>query len=250
MKRGFSLVELSIVLVILGLLVGGVLAGQSLVRGAQLRAMISEEQRFVAAEQSFHDKYRAVAGDFNNAVAYWGLSTGCSGTVVNGTCNGNGDGLVANSGGAGATAEQLQFWNQLALAGLIEGSYTGIAGAVGVLDSTAGKNIPASRWTNAGWNINYNANSAGDPTFYAFDYQHYFIDGTYSSGGPSTNATMTPADAWNIDGKTDDGLPGTGSVIAVGWSTCTTSATKTDYTGTYKLTDSGIDCALAFVQAF
>ena len=49
MRQGFSLVELSIVLVILGLLTGGILAGQSLIRAAELRAVTTEYQRYTAA---------------------------------------------------------------------------------------------------------------------------------------------------------------------------------------------------------
>lgn len=58
-KRGFSLVELSIVLVILGLLTGGILAGQSLIRAAELRAVSTEYSRYATAVQSFRDKYFA-----------------------------------------------------------------------------------------------------------------------------------------------------------------------------------------------
>ena len=71
MRKGFSLVELSIVLVILGLLVGGVLSGQSLIRAAELRAATQEYQRYYTATQTFRDKYFAIPGDFNNAQAFW-----------------------------------------------------------------------------------------------------------------------------------------------------------------------------------
>ena len=62
-QRGFTLVELSIVLVILGLLVGGVLSGQSLIRAAELRAVSTEHSKFVTAMNSFRDKYFAAPGD-------------------------------------------------------------------------------------------------------------------------------------------------------------------------------------------
>lgn len=60
--KAFSLVELSIVLVILGLLTGGILAGQSLIRAAELRAVSTEYSRYITATQSFRDKYFAVPG--------------------------------------------------------------------------------------------------------------------------------------------------------------------------------------------
>jgi prepilin-type N-terminal cleavage/methylation domain-containing protein len=59
-RRGFSLVELSIVLVILGLLTGGILTGQNLIRAAELRSAVTELQRHQASTQSFRDKYFAI----------------------------------------------------------------------------------------------------------------------------------------------------------------------------------------------
>lgn len=67
MTRGFSLVELSIVLVILGLLTGGILAGQSLIRAAELRSVTTEYGRWVTAMHSFRDKYMAIPGDMRDA---------------------------------------------------------------------------------------------------------------------------------------------------------------------------------------
>jgi len=101
-KQGFSLVELSIVLVILGLLVGGVLSGQSLIRAAELRKYITLQDRYRTALLSFRDKYFALPGDMTNATAFWGAksATNClnnAGAAVNtatGTCDGNGDGNI------------------------------------------------------------------------------------------------------------------------------------------------------------
>ncbi|MBX9726410.1 MAG: prepilin-type N-terminal cleavage/methylation domain-containing protein, partial [Rickettsiales bacterium] len=97
----FSLVELSIVLVILGLLVGGVLSGQSLIRAAELRAVSTEYSRYVTSAQTFRDKYFALPGDMNNATRFWGNlgGTNCTNSagtsaVTTGTCDGNGDGQV------------------------------------------------------------------------------------------------------------------------------------------------------------
>ncbi|MGB1540395.1 MAG: prepilin-type N-terminal cleavage/methylation domain-containing protein, partial [Rickettsiales bacterium] len=66
-KAGFSLVELSIVLVILGLLTGGILGGQSLIRAAELRSVSKEYEKYQTAINIFKDKYFALPGDFNNA---------------------------------------------------------------------------------------------------------------------------------------------------------------------------------------
>ena len=73
MRSGFSLVELSIVLVILGLLTGGILAGQNLIRAAELRSVTTQFQNYHAAVMTFRDKYFALPGDMANAEDFWGL---------------------------------------------------------------------------------------------------------------------------------------------------------------------------------
>ena len=69
---GFSLLELSIVLVILGLLAGGVLSGKSLIRAAELRTIGTERDRFRTAMYAFRDKYFMLPGDISNATSFWG----------------------------------------------------------------------------------------------------------------------------------------------------------------------------------
>src|SRR5690606_1501704 len=99
MKAGFSLVELSIVLVILGLLTGGILGGQSLIKAAELRSVATERQQWQIAINSFKGKYRALPGDMPNATAFWGVAAnggggaGCAQFISTGTetCDGNGN---------------------------------------------------------------------------------------------------------------------------------------------------------------
>ncbi len=127
--RAFSLVELSIVLVILGLLTGGILTGQSLIRASELRSITTDMNRYVTATQTFRDKYFAVPGDMRNATAFWGVAAGtgsdatCANTVSTSaaTCNGNGDGVIQTFNVA--FDEIFLAPKHLANAGLIEGSY-------------------------------------------------------------------------------------------------------------------------------
>lgn len=71
MKNAFSLVELSIVLVILGLLTGGILAGQNLIRAAELRSVTTQLQQYQTALQTFRNKYFALPGDMTKATDFW-----------------------------------------------------------------------------------------------------------------------------------------------------------------------------------
>jgi prepilin-type N-terminal cleavage/methylation domain-containing protein len=261
MKRtGFSLVELSIVLVILGLLVGGVLAGQSLIHASQLRAVTTGYMRYVTATVAFNDKFSELPGDMKDATSYWGVSTACGGAVANGTCNGNGNGAVENAAAVSTSGEVFQFWNHLALAGLIAGKYTGVAGPTNVVtgaDSVLGTNVPKGPIETTGWAMYYQPNYAGDVSTYKFDYGNTLIFGGNNPGSIPDQAGLKPEDAWNIDAKVDDGMPGTGKVMAhesYGWANaangCTTSASNTDYSGNYNLQNSGLACSLKFPKVF
>src|SRR5262245_51071879 len=99
-QTGFTLIEIAIVLVIIGLLLGGVLKGQELITSARVRNMISQQDGIKAAYFGFLDRYRALPGDYTAATTNInGISTasGCGG-ATNG--NGNGNGRI-ESGAAG-----------------------------------------------------------------------------------------------------------------------------------------------------
>lgn len=158
MRTGFSLVELSIVLVILGLLVGGILAGQSLIRAAELRSVSTEYARITTSLHAFRDRYFAIPGDFREATRFWQrmTTTGCtsnSSAALNasGACDGDGNGMLNNGTAVSAPSEPYQLWRHLALAGLIEGSFTGTSGPSGNHHGVIGTNVPASKIGGAGW---------------------------------------------------------------------------------------------------
>ena len=72
-SHGFSLVELSIVLVIVGLLTGGILMGQNLIRNAEIQGVMKELAKYSDAVIAFRDQYDALPGDLPDAGNYWGL---------------------------------------------------------------------------------------------------------------------------------------------------------------------------------
>lgn len=251
--RGFSLVELSIVLVILGLLTGGILAGQSLIRAAELRAASSEYTRYSTAEKTFRDKYFALAGDMPNATRFWGDDNAqcADGAIANGTpgtCNGNGNGTVdSTGGGANVTNEMFRYWQHLALAGLIEGSYTGNAGSVSGVDADFGSNAPRSKLSNGGWFSRYLDNS-GAATSDRFNYNY---DTFYTLGAEGDNiwndtGILKPEEVWNIDTKMDDGKPAVGNIIVGPGSSCTDATSNTDRAASYKLSSTANNCWMHF----
>lgn len=249
LSEAYTLVELSIVLVIFGLLVGGVLAGKSLIRAAELRAMPAEVSRHVTAIHSFQDKYLALPGDMSNATSFWGTETSCPGNFSNPstdarTCNGDG-------GGALSWTEIWRAWQHLANAGLVEGQYTGVNGSISTSQyGTVGLNIPASRTSNvAGYGFIW-IGSITSGNLFPGNYGNGLRYG-YGSGMDSSADTLLGSEAWNIDTKMDDGKPGTGimrSHTNSHRSLCATTDNLT--TAEYHLTTTTKGCNLIFRSGY
>lgn len=246
-KAGFSLVELSIVLVILGLLTGGILAGQSLIRAAELRAVSTEYQRYIAAVQSFRGKYLMLPGDMNNATRFWGQVSSCPDTASTGTltCDGNGDGIVINN------SEPTWAWQQLAAAGLIEGTYLGRPGAGTSSDPVHGPlNNPSSRLRPALWVTGYWSLLSGDGTRFDGAYGHVLQFGIGTNTSSNSTAVLKPEELWNIDSKMDDGVPNTGNVVARRYATCTNAANSASTNVSYALSTASVECVGVFRNSF
>lgn len=112
-QAGFTLLEIAIVMVIIGVLLGAVLKGQELITGARVRDLISVQDGLKGAFFGFQDRFRAYPGDYPAAT-----------TNINGaTVNGNGNAQIELL--AGGVAEHVAAWEHLARAGFfISGSYT------------------------------------------------------------------------------------------------------------------------------
>lgn len=236
---GFSLVELSIVLVILGLLAGGILAGQSLIHAAELRSVTVDVQRFTTASHAFRDRYFGVPGDFAKATDFWGASAApasCFTTAGTGTqtCNGNGNGYIewALAGG-----ENYGFWKHLANAGLVEGNYTGIASSGA---EVAGTNIARSKLPNTGF-VAFSDNG----TLYGY-HGHAFMIADQIASGAYEGGVVKAEDAWNLDTKMDDGRADSGHFLTASGNGETGCITGTNWVkgAAYNLTDTSVTCRL------
>jgi prepilin-type N-terminal cleavage/methylation domain-containing protein len=186
-QSGFTLIEIAIVLVIIGLLLGGVLKGQELITAARVRNLISSQDGVKAAYFGFLDRYRALPGDYGPTATAQANIPGC------GAC------LGGNSNGQIAGADEPQIaWEHLSKAGFITGSYT----------------YPA---TAAASNTNTPTNPYGSLVQLIFD-------GVYregNNGGADTGTNRhnlktggnIPSDIMaEVDRKVDDGLAGTGQM--------------------------------------
>ena len=124
-QSGFTLIEIAIVLVIIGLLLGGILKGQELITQGRIRNVANDFQSVTAAVNLYQDRYRALPGDDIGAAGRWTTTTSGGGDGIIGT------GTAATPAYNSATAgdESRLFWQHLRLAGLIGGPTT--SGAVG-----------------------------------------------------------------------------------------------------------------------
>lgn len=206
-RRGFTLIELSIVLVIIGLIVGGVLVGQTLITAAKQRKLISVHEEFKTGWMVFRDKYKALPGDMLNATNVFGTAAACPTinytSFTSGTCNGDGSRKIGWSGSYG---EQTLVWHHLGYAGLIKQgtqpnfyyhSYFNESNVYSFLGSTS--NTLAELYAGTGMVGN------------ALQTSRYH---TIADGAPLNQpiaAAFNPMYSQGIDQKIDDGFPLSGN---------------------------------------
>ncbi len=203
-QQGFTLIEIAIVLVIIGLLLGGVLKGQELITSARVRNIVASQDGIKAAYFGFLDRYRALPGDYLLAAAQANIP-GC------GACfGGNGDGQIINGGGV---SEDVHVWEHLSKSGFITGSY--VSGALNAASATA--NTPS--------------NAYGSLIQLQFD-NNYQDAAPTNRHNLKTGANIPSDILAEVDRKVDDGLATAGQMrysgfggAAAGGGTCFTVAT-------------------------
>jgi prepilin-type N-terminal cleavage/methylation domain-containing protein len=220
-RKGFTLIELSIVLVIIGLIVGGVLTGRDLIRAAELRSVAKQSEEFNTAVNTFRLKYNGIPGDLINATQFgWVLPD--QGFGVSG-----GDGLLQSTNGATEGSivipgmETSHFWYQLANSGLIKFGLS-IPPTARLSDSLQNTGwiksyLPTTKENQSNFWLVWNENGVNYYSIFGLEAVQY----TYGSALASSQATnnginpaFSPVDARQIDEKLDDGKPNSGFILA------------------------------------
>lgn len=261
-RQAFTLIELSIVLVVIGLIIGGVMVGRELYVQSVLRGQLATIERYYLAVRTFKLKYNCIPGDCLNATSF-GLGTG-------GGPGQNGDGNeIINYNSSGEFApfwsyqqERLNFWYHLAQAGLIEGGYKGYDTATN----------PATNAALRGYNPEpalgkpHDAGGGGIPSIVPWVTYLAIVTMHPSSYGYALNTR----DTYWMDAKIDNALPLTGklrissSYSALSWNSGTSYGCNTNNTNAYDTSgswnsyggpaDNGhperVECGLIFMNKF
>lgn len=259
-RNAFSLVELSIVLVILGLLTGGILAGQSLIRAAEIRKISTDFATINTSVNAFRDKYFALPGDMANATSFWGVQDGngtglddaCYTSLSTGqaTCNGNGDGQIHFAITGTGYHERGRAWQHLSNAGLIDGSYNGYQGVTASETRVGGVNARRAATSGTHYNLAFHSAPPTDTEFFTMSASH-IIEHTvdFTGGAAPARNILKPEEVWNIDTKLDDGRPALGAVrgpkMSSGWAPNCSNAN--DETAEYVLSNPARSCYVLMV---
>ena len=219
-RQAFTLIEISLVLVVIGLLVGGTIVGQTMVHAAQIRNTLSAFEEYRVAAEVFSAQYDGLPGDLSDPAGF-GLASTSAGTSMKGATGtyANNNGFVescatipTNYAGYGVCGEAALFWKHLAQAELIGGNYTvtdydACAALSGSLILTT-DHLPQVPLHNAFIHVS------------SYSAKNYFVlghdkvnDATYCS--TISKPVVTPAELYDMDVKIDDGVATTGKIISL-----------------------------------
>ncbi len=222
-QGGFTLIEIAIVLVIIGLLLGGVLKGQELINTARVRALNNSVDGITAAWFSFQDRYRGFPGDYSQAaVNLQGATTAAASNVGNGTVD--------------TDEERALVWQHLQAAGYITGSFDANASNTTATEYNCSVVTCPDNGFGAGMLLSFGDLQQAQPGINAHEL--------------NTGRGIPVEVIAELDRKIDDGIPGTGAmqlgIDGTNWTGSGACQATVNTNVVYDLQSPSSDCAAVF----
>lgn len=257
--QGFTLLELAIVLVVIGLITGSIFVGRDLIRTARVNSTVAQLNQFNSAANAFETKYGYLPGDIPGEKASRFNLYYITGTLQDAIGCGDGNGIIEGwntspwVGGANFAGEVVMFFLHLSQAGMVDGMYGAggahvtISGATTTGGSYSGSQPPTVTSTSSYVNEILPEAKFGHGNFFTVGSSatvNYFIltgvNKVKNSADLGSTNNITPVEAAMFDKKIDDGMPGTGTVFAL--DTVTTPISPPGGGGTEVTTMSANNC--------
>jgi len=225
-QSGFTLVELAIVMIIIGILVGGILKGQELIQSARVKKVATQLESFQAAFYTFEGSVRARPGDIENANQ---RLPGCAANPICNLNSGNNDGVIgavttnwSRFDPSDLATENTQAWTHLALTGFIRGV------------SASGSQVFGDAYPRAAIGGGYQVASINE-TGTNQARGHYLMLRLTPTGDPHPSApgqaVLSPIQVQALEAQLDDGLPNTGYIVTDDAGGRCWNSTTTQYVG-------------------
>ncbi len=277
-KSAFSLIELSIVLIIIGLLIAGITGGASLIKSSELRSAMGEARGYAVAVNGFYSQYNYLPGDYATAVGGAIASSTSTAAYTGSAASGQNGRIEYNTTSVGTyLSESVAAWDQLSKSGAIDG-IANLTKAAVTTAQVPGTHMPSSKIKNGGWHFDYRVNvgttsntdySSAVAAVYegvaaAPAYQNVVvltgtiaaasstdttaIKNTLVNGSNLAVAVLTGPDAMSIDTKIDDSYANAGKIRGLNAGTSTTCYTASASSNvSYAVASSASKvCALTF----
>lgn len=248
MNKGFTLIELSIIIVIIGVLIAGIVSGTSLIASSKAVKLTNQVTELAVVINTFKSKYGELPGDFRKASTYFGGANCTAGDTNTDSdlCDGNGNNIWGGAvGTADGTAEGTRVLQHLSDAELIGVGYVG-----GNANFVLGENAVETVYVGGG--INFASTEAVTfanfgTNFASYDYVGNFMQFTsaFTNGQPG-GAIINVETAYAIDVKVDDGSAESGKVISLNGygqvADCIDATTKA-----FVFANAGVNCRMLFI---
>ncbi len=227
-SNGFTLVELAIVIVIIGLITGGVLGASSLINSSKRNKVLSESSGFNTSIKAFYLEYNALPGDMRDADSYWPAVTS----------NGNNNRRIDYTADFMNTSEEHLAWQHLSLAEILPQSYTGTGGDIDSIPESEIDGYYRIGYQNDVYNISTTMISLNR------------VDTSLDTGKPNGPA-ISLKNLVAIDKKADDGKASRGKILGFneeGNATCTDNDIDDDSADYLSPSNTDVTCKAFFIM--